>query len=116
MVLAFRRGNRAMKGAGLRILTIRQIPECRRIQVPSFQPSWLRRLDSIAAFVFVREQEPQRENRAYLEEMADNHAPDTERVRRTLIGLVEERSRDLVVSFSTGICMDGGECDGDTGW
>lgn len=93
----------------LQVLPVRQITECCGIEISSFQPAWFGRLDAISASILIRKQQPQRDNRAHFEEMADDHTPDTQGVCRTLICLVEKWSGDIACAVSQeqhSVCHD----------
>lgn len=64
----------------LQILPIRQVHESRRVEISTFQASLGLRLDPIAALVLPAKQETQRGDEDNLEQMADDHGPDSELV------------------------------------
>jgi len=79
----------------VQILPIRQISERGGVEVASFEAPFLLGLDLVASTILGLHQDPEGGDDADFEEVTHNHAPNAQLVPRGLVGLVEERPRDV---------------------
>ena len=79
----------------VQILAIGHVAESRRIQVSTLESTLLLSLQSVTALIFPRQDDAKEKDDANLDQMADNHAPDAQRIFWSLRRQVEERSDDI---------------------
>lgn len=74
------------------VLSISHVAKGCRVKVSTLKASFLHALDPVTPGIFSRQHHSQYNHNDELDEMADNHRPDSKLVSRTLVGLVEEWS------------------------